>query len=543
MATFNQNQIFASSILVSISLISGFIKHSSSIICARIVDNVDQDPVLENISTEQVSWIASTLALGEVIGYSTSYYFETFLGPKSTLIGNLTFLLLGSSILATGSRIPILCLGRIILGISLSSSHTASLSLLSEILGLHSYTSVGFLLYVGKILGTLIMASLGSLIASWRTAFAVFSISIGSINLLSLILIMKESPSWLMMKKKNVSLAHDSLMFYTKSNIKEVESILTKLRSFEEWEEENSSFTSFRDWIKSFRYSYLTNNFIYLCLSFILLEWSSFPVFNYYYVSILKLLKPPISPFISSVILQGIYFSISAIICLTMTVKDNSFPKKHLYFSSGIIVLASLTAIATYCSLAEFVPQAALYTSNLNWIPLVMLATIMCSYSIGFCRIPHYFLYTHIEGSISTLRFIFAISSCSSFIAIKTAPAIIEYLHIYGIFWVFALIVLVKLCISFYLMPDERYEIDCNNDVISVKQHTPIPRHLYTSTTRTISSTTSTHPTKNVLSKIKKLPYELTNIEKKDINDLSVKNSVKETVIQLENKNKPMTTI
>eukprot|EP00088_Acartia_fossae_P020889 TRINITY_DN22405_c0_g1_i2.p1 TRINITY_DN22405_c0_g1~~TRINITY_DN22405_c0_g1_i2.p1 ORF type:complete len:516 (-),score=34.93 TRINITY_DN22405_c0_g1_i2:32-1480(-) len=403
---------------------------------------------------EQTSWFASMLAIGQLTGAVHGGFVSDKIGRKKSILIDCVGLALSFLMIGYFEDFNLILLGRFLAGHFIGSNMVATPIFVGEISQPSIRSFTGSMLMIEYCSGFTLSMLLGA-IFPWRTVACLAALfpAVG----FCIMLVMKESPSWLLRQKCNEE-ANGSLTFY-RGNPDVVREELDRMQdNINRIEKQKSAmgdsdFQRLKCQLKRLTESTFLKPFILLNLMLnIGLEWGGFPALAYYMHTILEEVKVPVDPYSLAVVLSAF----RSVICIGLSFILFKVPRRPMYMLSGSMVAFSLFCQAAFAWLTPYISADIMVYAR--WIPLLALFLQYLGFSLGWGAIMYI-----MQGEIlpSDMRSIGSgllgiIDNVFLFLSVKSIPTLISSVGVGGMFSIYCVMVLGVLCIAFFTMPETK---------------------------------------------------------------------------------------
>lgn len=289
----------------------------------------------------------------------------------------------------------------------------------------------------------------------WRLAVGVLAL-IPALSIL-LLAFVHESPSWLLrnnLRKK----AFASLMFYRGNSsvaTLEMERCQSNIDKDEKKKEALGSSLQQRvkyQLVNMSRPEFLKPFFLINFMLNIGLECAGFPIIAFYMHTVLKKMNIPMDEYLLSICI----LAYRAVLMMILPFIMKSSRRRPVYLTSGCLVAAGHTLLATYMFLSPSISSEMMPWTN--WTPLIAVLLIYAGFGLGYG--PLVFV---LQGELlpAQLRsagcgLIGVVNNFFIFTIVKTGPTLMNSLGMSGIFYSYAIITIVTLITAFFFMPETK---------------------------------------------------------------------------------------
>ena len=423
-------QICGSLIVSLIHLLAGASIPLSSIII----------PSLE-MSDEEISWFASIITLGILVGSLAGCIYCDLIGRKKSLMIDCCGFLIGFTIIGFGGNdILMLCVGRFITGFFFGTMKCSMMVYICEFSQPRLRGLMGGLNMLVFMIGFSFHFLL-NMMCHWT--IVTLSLCVPAVLAFLGLALLQESPVWLM-RRKGKETAEKSLKFFRGENsdiINELEEIKQSIAMTEE--SQGSKLSMFKNKV-------FYRPFSYLCFVMVALQWSSYPVLGTYMITIFKLTGSTFDPKISSLIVCFVRI-IFALFTSSLLLH---FPRRCIYFLAASITCLSLFLLGGFCY------AASLYDlhDSFKILPLVFIIFIYIGFSLGYGTISIILQGEVFPPNMRSIGcgIILCFEMISAFTAIKTSGFIISCIGLHGLFCVYSAVVFLVILLAVFFMPETK---------------------------------------------------------------------------------------
>ncbi|XP_055953710.1 facilitated trehalose transporter Tret1-like [Argiope bruennichi] len=396
----------------------------------------------QDITPDEITWIASLPQISGLVGNFFSGYITHKIGRKATLVFASSSYISSWLAIAYAPTIPVIYIGRLTCGLSAGICCVAVPAYIVEIAPteIRGFLTSGFQLAYS--IGVFLIISVGTTMRwSWLAIVGACLTTIA----LCLIVIMPESPTWLMRESRTHE-ALKGIAFLKGKNAdlkKELQDISDNLN-----ESKNNNF-SLRELLHP---TFYKPALIAVCLVFFQ-QASGINVVMSYTIEIFTNIGSAVTPNTSSTIVAAV----QVIGTLLGSILMDKSGRKRLYIISGTCMTISLFILATYIYVFKF--SGILMNLHVyGWIPLLSLIIFVLSFSLGVGPIPFV-----MAPEMSPIRFrstIIAMAAllCSlfAFIATKLFEDMRTFFGLYGLFWTYSFFSFLSALFGYFILPETK---------------------------------------------------------------------------------------
>ncbi|TRY71827.1 hypothetical protein TCAL_01072 [Tigriopus californicus] len=453
--TYNvKTQVFATLSISVTGFCTGTYHSFSAVVIPKIKRPLDEGGW--NISLEQGSWIASLFFIGTIVGSLLGGTFNQAIGAKRVINLVSPFIFVAWILATLAHSVEFLYVSRILLGtcygifLAVVKVYTAEITH-PDFRGVTSaFYSVQ--LSTGLLYGFL----LGYFLEDWRLVTAFMALP--SLALFFLSLFIPDSPYWLV-EKNQCEKARKELkrLRGSRSNYEaEFHEILTRKREKDTLDNEEQSDSGMR-WISVGRSSRFWKPFLKIGVLMCLSELAGMNVLAQYMVIVFDESGSSVAPELAPIIVASVRLGIA---CISTVVLRYS-PRKPLFLLCCVVICLSYVAMGSFTYLKSDLDEHTSigFISAFGWIPLTCLVAIQGSQTIGFLSIIHFNLQA--ESFSTEIRsfgcgLLGVVTSLARFATTKLFPQMISWFGLFGVFYFFAGVMLVILCYTFVIMPENK---------------------------------------------------------------------------------------
>ncbi|GFY46659.1 facilitated trehalose transporter Tret1 [Trichonephila inaurata madagascariensis] len=391
-------------------------------------------------TSDQVTWIGSLMAIGALMGGTAGGYFTNSIGRKGALVLNTVPFVVGWMFIAYANSAGLIYLGRVITGFCCGIISVTTPMYLVEIAtpDVRGLLGASFQLFV--VIGVLIVSFLGSQL-TWR--YLSVSGGVASLIAASLMILMPESPKWLMARKRRGEAKNAIIFLQGKSYDAEDEC----LKMEDEIQSQPKGSVQFQE----FKAPTIYKPFILSILLMFFQQFSGVNAVLFYTAEIFKSAHSSLDP-----IEATIYVSIVQVIAtLVSSLLMDKAGRKALLLFSGVCMAVSLIVFGGF-DLAR--TQNSSIVDNYGWLPLVCLMSFIAAFSLGFGPTPWLMV-----AEMTPVRFRGIVSGIATalnwtfvFIITKSFKAAEETIHGYGVYWMYSAFCIASLFVTYFFLPETK---------------------------------------------------------------------------------------
>ncbi|GBN36923.1 Facilitated trehalose transporter Tret1 [Araneus ventricosus] len=396
----------------------------------------------QDITPDEITWIASLPQISGLVGNFLSGYITHKIGRKTTLVFASSSYITSWLAVAYAPTISVIYIGRVTCGLSTGICCVAVPAYIVEIAPteIRGFLSSGFQLAYS--IGVFLIISVGTCLRwSWLAVVGACLTTCA----LCLIVVMPESPTWLMRESRTHE-ALKGLKFLKGKNAdlkKELQDITENIV------ETKSSKFSFKELLDP---TFHKPALITACLVFFQ-QASGINVIMSYTVEIFASIGSAVTPNISS----SVVAAVQVIGTLLGSILMDRSGRKRLYVISGTCMTVSIFILATYSYVLKF-KVMSLNLHVYGWIPLMTLIMFVFSFSLGVGPIPFV-----MAPELSPIRFRSAILAMASvlcslfaFIATKLFEDMRTFFGLYGLFWTYSFFSFLSALFGYFILPETK---------------------------------------------------------------------------------------
>lgn len=301
---------------------------------------------------------------------------------------------------------------------------------------------------------------LGYFIDDWRLVTGLMALP--SLALFILSLFIPDSPYWLV-EKNQCEKARNELKWLRGSESDfetEFLEILTRkkekdaLDNERQGQNESGSWSKWKSIGQSGRF---WKPFLKIGLLMCLSELAGMNVLAQYMVIVFDESGSSIAPQLAPIIVASVRLGIACV----STIVLRYAPRKPLFLVCCMVICLAYVAMGTFTFVKSDLDEHAYngFISAFGWIPLACLVAIQGSQTIGFLSIIHFNLQA--ESFSTEIRsfgcgLLGVVTSLARFATTKLFPQMISWFGLFGVFFFFAGVMLVILCYTFVIMPENK---------------------------------------------------------------------------------------
>ena len=423
-------QVCSSLIVSLVNMLGGASIPLSSIIIPEI-----------SLNSDEVSWFASIITLGILIGSLAGCIYCDHIGRRTSLIIDCFGFIVGFCIMGFGENgIIVLCAGRFLTGFFYGTMHCSMMVYICEFSQPHLRGLMGGLNVLFFAIGFTVPFLL-NMVVHWTVV--TMSLCLPAVLSILGLALLDESPVWLA-RKRGDERARASLIFFRGDKIdigQEIEEIKSNVSSTKENTPNKLSKLKNKKFFKPF---------IYLSFVMIANEWSSYPVLGTYMITIFQQTGSTFDPKVSSLIVCFVRIFFAAFNSSLLL----RFPRRTIYLLATSLTCLSLFILAGFCYASKYFDLS----ENLKILPLICIIFIYIGFSLGYGTIP-----IILQGEIFAPHMrslgcgiILCLQMISCFVAIKSSASLIYTIGLHGLFGLYSLVVFTVLLVAFFLMPETK---------------------------------------------------------------------------------------
>ena len=323
-------------------------------------------PDLE-MSKEEISWFASIITLGIILGSVAGCVYCDIIGWRTSLIIDCFGYLAGFLIMGFGGKnIYMLCSGRFLTGFFLGTMKCSMMVYICEFSQPQYRGLMGGLNMLVFMIG-FTFPFLLIMVCHWTVV--TLSLSVPSILAILGLFLLQESPVWLM-RRKGEDRAMKSLRFFRGDDCdvtKELEDIKESIANASENKQSKLSMMKSKSFYRPF---------LYLSCVMVALQWSSYPVLGTYMITIFQKTGSAFDPNVSSLIVCSVRIIFAAFTSSLLL----KFPRRSIYFIAASISCLSLLLLGCFC----YASQLYNLPETLKILPLIFIIFIYIGFSLGY---------------------------------------------------------------------------------------------------------------------------------------------------------------
>ncbi|XP_075986338.1 facilitated trehalose transporter Tret1-like [Anticarsia gemmatalis] len=336
------------------------------------LQDLETSPLPDIVTDLQVSWIGSLLYIGSVVGPYVTGILSNLIGRKPCLIIGALLNILAYILVVTTNNITMIFAVRVISGLGMGITTVCNIVYVGEIASTHIRGILLTSTSIVGITGTLVVYAIGPYVSYVATGY--IALVICMMHLLTLVLVVPESPVYYAMKDKDIKAAKTLNMLGRSSDVEKV------IDTFAKKTKQSSS--KIMDWIEIFT---IKSNRKSLFITFLLgafQQTSGVAIVLFFATTIFDLAGSSIKSDVATIVI-GVTRLISSLIAPTFV---ESKGRKILLLISMACCAFSLSLLGVYFYL-DRVDSAIL--PSIGWLPLVSLIVYFFCYEAGFGTIPN----------------------------------------------------------------------------------------------------------------------------------------------------------
>lgn len=382
------------------------------------------------------------MMLFKVISYPFSFtgVFTNLLGRKTTLLFNSLPFVGGWLLVAYAKNIPMIYFGRLITGFCSGIVSVATPMYLVEIATLEVRGLFGASFQLFVVIGVFLISILGAKL-DWRW----LAISGAMLCLLSFLLMlpMPESPRWLIAKKRREE-AKKAITFL-QGTFFDADAELEVLER--EANNQPKGGVNLKEFIKPWIYK----PFILSILLMFFQQFSGVNAVLFYTVDIFEAAKVQLNAFTCTIIVA----SVQVLATFLGSILMDRAGRKILLLISAVCMAISLFLFGGYDFIKIKDPEAA---AKIGWLPVICLTFFIAAFSIGFGPTPWLMVaemtpmhvLSVVSGIATALNWTFA------FIITYTFQKLVDGIHAYGVYWLYAVFCSSSIPITLIFLPETK---------------------------------------------------------------------------------------
>ncbi|GFT29059.1 facilitated trehalose transporter Tret1 [Nephila pilipes] len=396
-----------------------------------------------DITSDEITWIASLPQITGIIGNCLAGYITHKLGRQTTLMFASTSYVISWLTIAYAPSIPVIYAGRLISGLCAGVCCVAVPAYVVEIAPteIRGLLTSGFQFAFGT--GVFLIISLGAVL---RWSWLAISGAVITTCAVCLMVMMPESPAWLVRESRTEE-AIRSIRFLKGRHsdvMKEIKDIRDNLVQSES---NNFSWKEFLD--PTFYKPVIITAFLMLFQ-----QVSGVNAVMSYTVEIFNTIGSSVNPQIASSVVAAVQVVATVFGGILM----DKTGRKKLYMISGSCMSVSFFILGLYSYLTTKTNKTAVDFHLYGWIPLVTLMMYMFAFSLGVGPIP--FVMTPEIAPIRFRSMIIAfgslMASLSAFAVTKSFEKLRELIGFHGLFWLYGSFSLLSAFYGRFFLPETK---------------------------------------------------------------------------------------
>ncbi|CAG7836669.1 unnamed protein product [Allacma fusca] len=397
-------------------------------------------------NSEDLSWIASMVTIGCIVGNFMGGLISDMIGRKKTIIFSSVVFFIGWMVIAEATTVAEILAGRVLTGLASGFYSTAVQVYICEIVEPSIRGASGSTPSLMVAIGIVSTYCLGSLL-EWRTVALICSAF--PLLVLSYVLFLPESPVWLVSKNREPE-AMKSLT-WLRNDSEEAEQECMRLQYLKE-RRVTRSFSVMNCCQRFSERSVLKPLFIGTMLFFFQQFSGIYPI-TFYATLIFRYADHFINDYLETICIGFVrmFFSLIAIFLI------NFFRRRTLLITSGLLMFLSNGLLGGYFYLRELEGQrlgisnesfaeptvqfeVMVGSVSVEWVPLACLLLFMASYAVGFGIIPWFLMAELMPSDVRSVAcsIAFAFGQICLFVAVKTFLQVIQLIDAQGTFWAYS---------------------------------------------------------------------------------------------------------
>ncbi|KAJ8977238.1 hypothetical protein NQ317_003813 [Molorchus minor] len=334
------------------------------------LQDIDDTPFDQPLSSEEASWISSLLALGAVFGPFIYGFLADKIGRKYTLLTCGVPILVCYFLLAFGKVPAIFYAARFIIGLSVGGVFTVMPMYIGEIAEDSNRGSLGSAMNCFLCAGLLFSYSLGPYVSilAFNLVLAVFP----AIFLVVFFIVSPESPHYYI-SRNNIDSAKSALLKLRRGDEKIAEGELSDVQTKMKDEGKGSFFDIFRS-------KGLTKAFIISASLVAFQQLSGINAVLFYAQNIFKQAGTSLEPAVCSIIVGGVQFGTSFVTPLIV----DKLGRKVLLTASAVGMIISEIPLGVYSYLKDHDNDV----SSIKFVPILSLISYIIMYNCGSGPLP-----------------------------------------------------------------------------------------------------------------------------------------------------------
>lgn len=391
-------------------------------------------------STEQLSWFASCVNIGQICGALLGGYFGSLIGPRKTIQISCIVGVLGWIFIATAPHLGLLILGRILAGIA-SATLAANTSLLVTQYSSNKRRGSFLALFVLMVsTGITLVYSLGAVLY-WRIVAAV---PVGIIIVLATGLsFVPESPIWL--------LGHegDEETKRALEWLRDGGGVMIELEELKKTQENINSSIGIREALRNLSRPDIYKPLCLISMNFVLIELSGPFAIVFYAVQVFKEAGMDGNEYFAAILI-GVIRLVSGSLAIFLIHRFSRTKLANFTFFIMALCMIGLGSVM-------YIRSNGGHSSGLQVLSIICVTLYMFAFSLGIGPLmwvylgelmpPEYKVLSGLSVSIGTM---------AVFLVTKMFPTLLQVITPYGTYWLFAGVCIIGNVFYLTLMPDTK---------------------------------------------------------------------------------------
>ncbi|OXA63080.1 facilitated trehalose transporter Tret1-2 homolog [Folsomia candida] len=397
------------------------------------------EPEFIHVSNESFSWVGSIAPIGACVSGPLSGFLLGVIGRKGTMLLISPLFVLGWLLIGFATSIDMVYAGRFLTGVGGGTFSLVVPCYVSECSESCIRGTLGSALQLMINFGVLIAFTVGYFV-NWSTlAFVSSSIPV---IVCGLMLLMPESPRYLLMKKNKVA-ASKALQWLRGATSHE--EVMEELNLVQAAIEDDNGVT-FRDYLSPCILKPVTISLALMLYQ----QWNGNNAVIFYTVQIFQAAGSSLNPNIATIIVGAIQV-IASIVAAALMDKAG---RRILLLVSGVSMTIALAVMGGFFQMKEDLMDI----DDLGWLPLLCLVVFIVGFSLGFGPIAWLLageiLPSKVRGIASALATSF--NWFNAFVVTKAFDNIQLSIGIQWCFWIFAIITVFANAYVYVCVPETR---------------------------------------------------------------------------------------
>ncbi|XP_059083490.1 facilitated trehalose transporter Tret1-2 homolog [Tigriopus californicus] len=323
-----------------------------------------------DIGSNEISWIASMLSVGQIFGSLSVSIGGNVLGRKGVMLLSCLPIFLGWLTLFAAQSLALVLVGRLLTGLGMGMQGAIHAVYVSELVNpkwIGTATASGVTTITW---GILVAFILGSLI-HWRTLCIVFASF--PVVMAILMTIVPESPTFLITQRR-LDKARSALSWLGRSTV------TVSLPNVETLDQDLPCGTRLRVWIKIYWHREVLKPFLVVNGIFTLANFSGFIVVIFYGVTIFQEASPSVNSYIATITigLVQVFGSLLGVVLI------RKLGNRFLLLCSSLGSFISMAALGLTLYVGKQHPEFEF----LEWLPVLWLVAFTISFTSGLAPVP-----------------------------------------------------------------------------------------------------------------------------------------------------------